>query len=151
MYLILINFLTLLIKTKVVLHLEQINPYMIHTGISFQNCFKNIRYDYRSFNDDMSYITTYKIRQNFNMIFPNFPLKVNNFDYEDYQKNIKKYKKDILLGYSNYTLTEICKFEKRLQKRYIIGFYDCRHYTNQFSIWAVNKSIPIWNLEKLLL
>lgn len=150
MYFILINLLTFFIKTKVILHLEQINPYMIHTGISFHNGFKNIRYDYRSFNDGRSYVTTYKLRQDFNMIFPNLAIKIDYLDYQNYQKNIKKYKKDIFLGYSNYNLDEITNFEKFLHKRYILGFYDCRHYTNHFCIWSLNKSIPIWNLQILL-
>lgn len=140
----------LLPKTQVTLHLEQINPYLIHTGISFKRGMKTIRFDYRSFNDNGNYITTRKSRQNFQQIFPDLPLSLQHPEYQDYQKNIHKFKKDIIWGYTNYSLAEILEYEKLLQRRYIVGIYDCRHYTNKLAIWCLDKSIPIWNLKSLM-
>ena len=37
----------IIFNTKVVLHLEKINPYFIHSGISFRRLNRNIRFDYR--------------------------------------------------------------------------------------------------------
>ena len=137
-------------KTQVTLHLEQINSHLIHTGISFKSGLKTIRFDYRSFNDNRNYITTPESRQDFQQVFPDLPLSLQHPEYQDYQKDIQKYKKDIIWGYTNYSLLEILEYEKLLHHRYILGLYDCRHYTNRIMTWSLNKSIPIWNLKLLM-
>ena len=109
-------FLGFLISTKVVLNLERINPYVIHTGITFKRLTNNIRFDYRSFNDNNNYITTDNSRRNFREMFPGLNLS-DDFCYDDYntyRKDIDIYKKDILLGYTNYSLLEIMNYEKTL-------------------------------------
>ena len=58
--------------------------------------------------------------------------------------------KEVFLGETNYSLEEIINFEKTINKNYILGIYDCRHYVNELSEWSLNSSIPIWNLDKLL-
>ena len=143
--------LGLILNTKVVLHLEKINPYFIHTGISFKRLNRNIRFDYRSFNDNNNYITNEESRKNFREIFPGLNLP-ENFNYEEftiYRKNIDFYKKDIVLGYTKMNLKKIIEFEKTLHNKYIIGIYDCRHYTNKLINYSLNKTIPIWNLNSL--
>ena len=140
-----------LINTKVTLHLEKINKYFIHTGISFNRLNKNIRFDYRSFNDNNNYITTEYSRKNFTQIFPGLNLS-EDFNYQEfnnYRKNIYLYNKDIIVGYTNINLNKIIEFEKTLQKKYILGIYDCRHYTNRLLKYSLNKTIPIWNLNSL--
>jgi hypothetical protein len=57
--------------------------------------------------------------------------------------------KTIYWGQTSKTLEEVVQFEKTLQKKYILGINDCRHYVNRFSRWAVNKRTPIWKLDKL--
>jgi hypothetical protein len=57
--------------------------------------------------------------------------------------------KTIYWGETNKTLEEVQLFEQSLQKKYILGINDCRHYVNHFSRWALNKRTPIWNLHKL--
>jgi hypothetical protein len=57
--------------------------------------------------------------------------------------------KTIYWGETDKTLEEVQLFEKSLQKKYILGINDCRHYVNRFSRWALNKRTPIWNLHKL--
>jgi len=60
------------------------------------------------------------------------------------------YSKELYLGTSNYSIDEIIELEKDLNKKYILGLNDCRHYVNNLCILTLNKEIPIWNLEKLL-
>ena len=55
----------------------------------------------------------------------------------------------IYWGETHKTFEEIELFEQTLQKKYILGIHDCRHYVNKFSIWAVNKKTPIWKLNTL--
>ena len=57
--------------------------------------------------------------------------------------------KTIYWGETSKTLDEVVEFEKTLQKKYILGINDCRHYVNRFSRWALNKRTPIWKLDKL--
>ena len=64
-------------------------------------------------------------------------------DYADIEK------RTIYWGTCYKSLHEIINFEKSLHKRYILGLYDCRHYVNKFSIWALNKPSPVWNLHIL--
>ena len=49
-----------------------------------------------------------------------------------------------------YSIKEIIEYEKTINKNYILGIYDCRHYVNNLCLWSLNKSIPIWNLDKLI-
>ncbi len=141
----------IIFNTKVVLHLEKINPYFIHSGISFRRLNRNIRFDYRSFNDNNNYITTEESRKNFREIFPglNLPEDFNYLEFNSYRENIDSYKKDIVIGYTKINLNKIIDFEKTLQKKYILGIYDCRHYTNKLLKYSLNKTIPIWNLNSL--
>ena len=141
----------IIFNTKVVLHLEKINPYFIHSGISFRRLNKNIRFDYRSFNDNNNYITNEESRKNFRQMFPglNLPEDFNYEEFNSYRENIDSYKKDIVIGYTKINLNKIIDFEKTLQKKYILGIYDCRHYTNKLLKYSLNKTIPIWNLNSL--
>ena len=56
-----------------------------------------------------------------------------------------------VVGTTNYSIEEIINYEKKMNKIYILGFYDCRHYVNCLTLWSLNTSIPIWNLEMILL
>ena len=64
-------------------------------------------------------------------------------DYADIEK------RTIYWGTCHKSFHEIINFEKSLHRRYILGIYDCRHYVNRFSNWALNKPSPIWNLHIL--
>ena len=75
------------------------------------------------------------------------------FDYKglnEFRDNITFFSKEIFLGETNYSLQEIIEYEKNMNKIYILGFYDCRHYVNELTKWCLNFSIPIWNLDSLL-
>ena len=69
--------ISLAVPIKVLLHLECFNELnnMYHIGISFHEKTRNIRFDYRAFNDGRSYETTEKQRLNVYDMFPDNPLK----------------------------------------------------------------------------
>jgi hypothetical protein len=149
---------------NVYINIDKVNKYLIHSGITFEdiNNNKKIRYDFRAFNDNYEYITNDESRKNVTLMFPNLDnnfldLKgLNNLNNEnDYERNDGKNEmflisKEIFWGTTNYSLQDIKDFEQTLHKKYIIGLYDCRHYVNEFSLWALNKSSPIWDLHKFL-
>jgi hypothetical protein len=149
---------------NVYINIDKVNKYLIHSGITFEdiNNNKKIRYDFRAFNDNYEYITNDESRKNVTLMFPNLDnnfldLKgLNNLNNEnDYERNDGKNEmflisKEIFWGTTNYSLQDIKDFEQTLHKKYIIGLYDCRHYVNEFSLWTLNKSAPIWDLHKFL-
>lgn len=163
LYLLIFNFILdfnkiLTKKSKVYIHLEKFNEKLnlMHTGISFKKFNKNIRYDYRAFNDGNSYLTNNININNFTFLFPGLTkyVKIDDNDYKLYRSQIKKtkkYSKNIYFGETNKTFDEIIDFEKKYlsKRKYFIGFFDCRHYVNDFTKWSLNKKIPIWNLKKL--
>ena len=75
----------------------------------------------------------------------------DNSDDSYIMNYINTNKKDIYWGITNKTQKEIIEYEKNylIKKKYKIGIYDCRHYVNEFSIWALNKPTPIWKLKNL--
>tara|TARA_B100000035_G_scaffold1745_1_gene1489 strand:+ start:501 stop:971 length:471 start_codon:yes stop_codon:yes gene_type:complete len=145
---------------NVYINIEKVNKYLIHSGITFEDINNNerIRYDFRAFNDNYEYITTDESRKNVTLMFPNLDnifldLKgLNNLNNENTDEKNEMFliSKEIFWGTTNYSLQDIKDFEQTLHKKYIIGLYDCRHYVNEFSLWALNKSSPIWDLHKLL-
>ena len=144
-------------KTQVHLHLEQFNTKLnlYHIGISFKNDDTIIKYDYRPFcetnNCDSNNCELNKCEYN----ITNTINKDSKKEVTIIQKIYKFYimenmpNKTIYWGETNKTLEEVQSFEKTLQKKYILGINDCRHYVNCFSRWALNKRTPIWNLHKL--
>ena len=142
-----LNFLTN--PSRVYLNIEKSSDKIIHTGVTFRNYFREIRFDYRAFNDNNNYITTAKSRKNISEMFPNLNIKV--ITSKGLGNELKLiYKKELFWGTSNYSINDIKKLEKKLHKRYILGFYDCRHYTDQLCKLTINKGIPIWDLKSLL-
>ena len=132
------------------LNIEKVNPIITHVGISFSNE-KEIRYDFRAFNNNNNYITTSENRKNITYMFPDLNTKILEYKgFTEFRDDILLYSKKILLGETNYSLNEILEYEKTLNKNYILCIYDCRHYANELTEWSLNYSIPIWNLEKLI-
>jgi len=141
-------------KTQVHLHLEKFNNELnlYHIGISFKNEDTVLRYDYRPFCEPSicEFKTINKIGVSSTSIGPvlnkelRFIDKLYNFYIPESLAN-----KTIYWGETSKTLDEVVEFEKTLQKKYILGINDCRHYVNRFSRWALNKRTPIWKLDKL--
>ncbi len=159
-YLFMYSFLINKNFVNVYINIEKVNKYLIHSGITFEDINNNerIRYDFRAFNDNYEYITTDESRKNVTLMFPNLDnnfldLKgLNNLNNENTDEKNEMFliSKEIFWGTTNYSLQDIKDFEQTLHKKYIIGLYDCRHYVNEFSLWALNKSSPIWDLHKFL-
>ena len=135
--------------TKVYLNLEKPNDLIIHTGVTLKNNLKEVRFDFRAFNDDRDYMTTLESRKNIPEMFPDLDRKF--IDYKGLGGDMEfLYTKELYWGTSNYSIEEIIKLEKRLHKKYILGVYDCRHYADELCKLTLNKGIPIWNLKSLL-
>ena len=148
-------------KTHVHLHLEKFNNEfnLYHIGISFKNEDTILRYDYRPFCEpnicefktlksvseatDISVATAISVSPVLNKEL-RFVDKLYRFCIPENVPN-----KTIYWGKTSKTLEEVVEFEKTLQKKYILGINDCRHYVNRFSRWALNKRTPIWSLDKL--
>jgi hypothetical protein len=128
-------------KKKVHLHLEKFNTHynLFHIGISFENEEYAIRYDYVPFreqaNDKVNFENDKKVSILDKLYQCLLPKKIET--------------RMIYWGETHKTFEEIELFEQTLQKKYILGIHDCRHYVNKFSIWAVNKKTPIWKLNTL--
>ena len=139
--------------TKIYLNLDKFNNFIIHSGITFENNERKIRYDFRAFNKNNTYITNKYTRQNVNSMFPDlFNTKSihNNINY-NYLYNKVKYESTIIYwGLSNFSIEELIEIENNLDKNYLLGINDCRHYVNELCKIALNKEIPIWNLNSLI-
>lgn len=139
--------------TKIYLNLDKFNNFIIHSGITFENNERKIRYDFRAFNKNNTYITNKYTRQNINYMFPDlFNTKSihNNINY-NYLYNKVKYESTIIYwGLSNFSIEELIEIENNLDKNYLLGINDCRHYVNELCKIALNKEIPIWNLNSLI-
>lgn len=57
---------------------------------------------------------------------------------------------EIFWGYTNRTLQDICEYEKTLNNTYILGLYDCRHYTRDLSNWTTYNPTPVWKLKDIV-
>ena len=149
-------------KTQVHLHLEKFNNELnlYHIGISFKSEDTTLRYDYRPFCEpsicefktinsvtDVSVATDVSIATSVSPVL-NKELRFIDKLYRFYiPENVPN--RTIYWGETSKTLTEVVEFEKTMQKKYILGINDCRHYVNRFSRWALNKRTPIWKLDKL--
>ena len=117
------------------IHIEKIYRRLpiYHIGVSFFNGYKSVRYDYRPFNENASYITINK--------------KEN-----DTFKNIIIHSKTIYWCQIDYPLKYIDKCQSEIinaYPKYKLGINDCRHYTYRLTLKITNKPTPIWKLYKL--
>ena len=143
--------LAFIIPTKVYINIEKPNSIITHTGITFENNNNKIRYDFRAFNNNDNYITDDESRKNITLMFPKIDTRFFEYKgFNEFRDNITFYSKELFLGETNFSLEEIIEYEKSINKNYILGFYDCRHYVNRLTTWCLNTSIPIWNLDSLL-
>jgi len=136
-------------KTQVHLHLEKFNNELnlYHIGISFKNDDTILRYDYRPFCEPS--ICEYKTINSVSTTSTGLVNKEVRFIDKLYRFYIPENvpNKTIYWGETSKTLDEVVEFEKTMQKKYILGINDCRHYVNRFSRWALNKRSPIWILD----
>ncbi len=141
------------------INLEKFNTKynLMHVAVTFSDPICSInrkicRFDFRVYNDGNSYLTSRRQRLDLHLTFPNLyiPEKYDRNQFNMYRKNIDVHSKSIYWGHTNKTWTEIFDYEKNfLRKRYILGIYDCRHYTSQFTKFTTGKATPIWTLNEL--
>lgn len=142
---------------KVYLHIEEFNRRynLLHVGISFENKYKILRYDFRKEieGEENCYITIKKdILDPHNDYISDkiyIPYEFNLFK-RNFIKNEELKRYCIFWGETNKTFEEIEQFEKTLNKNYILCVYDCRHYVRKFTKWALNKPTYIWRLHKYI-
>ena len=135
--------------TRIYINLEKPNDIIIHAGITLRNDEKEVRYDFRAFNDGRDYITTEESRNSMSEMFPDLDkdfLMAKGLGDD----MVFIYTKEIYLGTSNYSMEEIMEMERGLSKKYILAVYDCRHYVNELCKLSLDKEIPIWDLESLI-
>ena len=134
------------------IHLEEFNKRygLLHIGVSFENEYKELRYDFKRNADN--YLTYSK-----NKMIP-WKDELIETDYipETYDILTNSYSKDenirlltLNWGITNYTFEEIKDYEKTLHNEYKLGFYDCRHYVRKFTKWATGDPTPIWRLKTI--
>ena len=111
-------------KTKVYINISKIIPYtnIYHIGIIFKRI--NQKNKYEIYNDKGLFILDY---------IPRSTLY-----------------KEIFWGYSDKTLLEIEENEKSLNITYILGLYDCRHYSRDLSNWTTKNPTPVWKLKDII-
>lgn len=153
LFLVNIVFTFLLIPKKVILHLEKIPDGITHTGISFKNIIETRRYDFRPFNENCSCLTTGLDRNDPKVVFPNiysedFDPKKREYFERFYTQNPQIIYRDVILGSTTKTFNEIDNYSRELNKKYMLCVYDCRHYVDNFAVWAGVGHIPIWRLSK---
>ena len=146
-------------KTKTFLHLEKFNEKynLLHIGVSFISANKCARFDFRQSEEQMSFMTYTNYPFNyiyFYLLNKQFTIRQNPDIYPlfllDYEKSSNKFQTiDIYWGSTNKSIEEIIEFEKTLNKKYILGINDCRHYSRKLTKWALDKPTPIWKLSKL--
>lgn len=122
-------------KTDVYVHIEKLYTRIpiYHIGVSFFNGYKTVRYDYRPFNDNGSYITN------------------NTRNNETFKNNIIR-SKTIYWCQIDYSLNYIDNCEQEIVSKYPkyrLGVNDCRHYAHRLTSKTTSKPTPIWKLYKL--
>ena len=122
-------------KTDVYIHIEKLYTRLpiYHIGVSFFNGYRTVRYDYRPFNENGSYIT------------------INRKENDTFKNNII-YSKTLYWCQIEYSLKYIDQCQREIVNdypKYKLGINDCRHYAYRLTLKTTNKPTPIWKLYKL--
>jgi hypothetical protein len=141
---------------RVYLHLEKFHrrPTLIHTGLTFRDRFKSVRYDFRPFSFG-SYVTSDDARRNASVMFPGAApvLGVCGDEFHDRYAVARSEveERTILWGETEKSWREISQFEldTLCTRRYLLGVYDCRHYTRDFTSWSCDRATPVWTVDEL--
>lgn len=122
-------------KTDVYIHIEKLYNRLpiYHIGVSFFNGYKTVRYDYRPFNENGSYIT------------------ITRKDNDTFKNNII-HSKTIYWCQIDHPLNYIDKCEREIvdsYPKYRLGINDCRHYARRLTSKTTKKPTPVWKLYKI--
>lgn len=146
------HILSFSVSKRVYLHIEKFHEplNLLHTGVSFSNKIKNVRYDFRPFGTTgTSYETNAEDRLDIERLFPVAVTDEYRDEFRRHREELET--KTILWGETNKTWQEIADFELEhlCPKRYILGVHDCRHYARDFTRWSCNNATPVWSLRFL--
>lgn len=152
LYLLQITFI--LIPKRVILHLEKIPGGITHTGISFKNQCKSVRYDFRAFNENNTCMTSHIHNENGKNLIQLYPNIYDPEFNELYRHILERFfknepyviKKNVVLGSTEKTFQEIENYSNLINTKYIFGIYDCRHYVDKMSIFCGTGHIRVWRL-----
>ena len=147
------SFSFVIFPKRVILHLEKIPDGIIHTGVSFNTPFRSKRYDFRIFNENNTCLTTGLDRSDPKILFPNLYEKDEDYNkrkiISDFLSQDPEFiYKDVYLGKTDKTFSDIEKYSQEINRKYIFCIYDCRHYVDSFTTWAGVGHIPIWRLSQ---
>ena len=122
-------------KTDVYIHIEKLYNRLpiYHIGVSFFNGYKTVRYDYRPFNKNGTYIT------------------INRIHNDTFKNNIIR-SKTIYWCQIDLPLNYIDKCEREIvncSPKYRLGINDCRHYARRLTLKTTKKPTPVWKLYKI--
>jgi hypothetical protein len=122
-------------KTDVYIHIEKLYSRLpvYHIGVSFFNGYRTVRYDYRPFNENGTYIT------------------IDKKDNDTFKNNII-HSKTIYWSQIVLPLNYIDKCEREIvdsYPKYILGINDCRHYAMRLTSKTTRKPTPVWELYKI--
>lgn len=122
-------------KTDVYIHIEKLYTRLpiYHIGLSFFNGYRTVRYDYRPFNENGSYIT------------------IDSKENDTFKNNII-HSKTIYWCQIDLPLNYIDKCEREIvdtYPKYRLGINDCRHYARRLTSKTTRKPTPVWKLYKI--
>ncbi len=122
-------------KTDVYIHIEKLYTRfpIYHIGVSFFNGYRTVRYDYRPFNENGSYIT------------------IDRKENDTFKNNII-HSKTIYWCQIDYPLNYIDKCEREIVNsypKYRLGINDCRHYARRLTSKTTRKPTSVWKLYKI--
>lgn len=58
-------------------------------------------------------------------------------------------KKVVKLGKSNKNICKVLKFQSKLDKNYVLGFNDCRHFSQKLIDYSYDNNLDIINITNL--
>ena len=76
------------------------------------------------------------------------------FDFGPFRDSLEKpaprHGTTLLWGTTARTLDDADEFASAHRRRYVLGWYDCRHFVRDFTQWSVGRPTPVWTLHRLL-
>ena len=136
---------------RVSIHIEEFNRRfgLLHIGVSFENEYRHLRYDFKKDADDYVTFSKLKFIPTCKNVDSDYIPEMYDILKSGYIKNPDTRILTIPWGITNYTFGDIEEYEKTLHKKYHLGLYDCRHYVRRFTKWATDSPTPIWKLKRL--
>ena len=138
------------VPQQVSLHVERFSMKhnLLHAAISFSDGHDERRFDFRPFvPPGQSYETTVAERLHYGQCMVDFLCLVEVGSVQDSLLTSKQ----ICWGTTTKSWAEILDYEAHLAKRrYVMGVYDCRHFSSELALFTTGRRTPVWDLHRLL-